>query len=185
MLCDICHKNPASIHIQEITNGQKKTLNLCSDCAAKHSEKMNLELGPINLAGLLYNKAASETEKNSANETTPITEHSSDNNLSCPECQWTFEQLRKSGKVGCRHCYEIFGSAIRGALPNMHRGLHHVGKTPQGHCADRTQAEQEITRLQQELNQAVGREEFEQAAQLRDQILKLKEQLKKWEQHEL
>ncbi|MBC7195602.1 MAG: hypothetical protein H5U37_08105, partial [Caldisericia bacterium] len=34
MLCDICKKNEASIFITELINGEKKTLNLCFECAS-------------------------------------------------------------------------------------------------------------------------------------------------------
>ena len=35
MICDLCHKNPANIHIQEIVEEVKKSLHLCTECASK------------------------------------------------------------------------------------------------------------------------------------------------------
>ena len=54
MLCEICKKNEATIHIQEIIGGQKKSMHLCSSCAAAKQQGEGLDLGPFNLAGLLY-----------------------------------------------------------------------------------------------------------------------------------
>ena len=31
MLCQICNKNPATIHVQEIINGEKKVFHLCGE----------------------------------------------------------------------------------------------------------------------------------------------------------
>ena len=38
MLCDICKKKEAVIHIQEISAAGKKIINLCNDCAEKHQQ---------------------------------------------------------------------------------------------------------------------------------------------------
>ena len=37
MLCQICKANPATIHIQEIVNGQTNTLHICAECAKKRN----------------------------------------------------------------------------------------------------------------------------------------------------
>ena len=37
MICDICHKNPAVIHIQEIGPNGRHALNLCLKCAAERA----------------------------------------------------------------------------------------------------------------------------------------------------
>ena len=38
MLCDICHRNEALIHIKEIIGSEKKELNLCEECAARQQQ---------------------------------------------------------------------------------------------------------------------------------------------------
>ena len=40
MLCEICGKNEATIHIEEITDGKSKTLHLCGECMAKNSRRL-------------------------------------------------------------------------------------------------------------------------------------------------
>ncbi len=54
MLCHICHQNPATIHIQEFINGEKKTLHICAKCAAAKASG-DSALNPFNLAELIYN----------------------------------------------------------------------------------------------------------------------------------
>ena len=54
MLCQICNKNPATIHVQEIINGEKKVFHLCGECASKKAETEPI-LQSFNLAEMLYN----------------------------------------------------------------------------------------------------------------------------------
>ena len=61
MLCEICHKNEATIHIQEIIGGQKKSMHLCSSCAAAKQQGEGLGFDPFNLAGLLYKLSGNTT----------------------------------------------------------------------------------------------------------------------------
>ena len=51
MLCQICHKNTATIHIKEFINGQQKSLNICAECAAVNSQDNDLFSG-FNIAEL-------------------------------------------------------------------------------------------------------------------------------------
>ncbi|MDO4903927.1 MAG: AAA family ATPase [Limosilactobacillus sp.] len=41
MLCQNCHQNPATIHLQMNFNGQRVTVDLCSDCYQKFQESQN------------------------------------------------------------------------------------------------------------------------------------------------
>lgn len=174
MLCDICHKNEASIHIQEIVNGQKKSMHLCSSCAAAKQESEGLDLGPFNLAGLLYKLSGSgpdiQDESAHGNETELLT---------CPVCQWDESRLRAAGKLGCENCYKVFDELLSGALKNMHRGLSHLGKHPAGKSNELCKLHSDLAKLQKRLAQAVELEEYEDAAQIRDSINELKAKCEK------
>ena len=169
MLCDICHKNEATIHIQEIVNGQKKSMHLCSSCAAAKQAGDNLDLGPFNLAGLLYQLAGSEQagapEKKDAGES---------GQLVCPNCSWSEKQLRSTGRVGCENCYRVFESILSEAIKNMHRGTSHLGKNPAGSGNELCKLHSELVKLQKKLCQAVEAEDYESAALYRDRINELK-----------
>ena len=174
MLCDICHKNEASIHIQESVNGQKKSMHLCSSCAAAKQESEGLELGPFNLAGLLYKLSGSAPDLQDNTSTENSVEV-----LSCPVCNWDENRLRATGKLGCEHCYKVFEELLSGALKNMHRGLSHLGKHPAGKSNELCKLHSELAKMQKLLAQAVEKEEYENAACIRDRITELKAECEK------
>lgn len=169
MLCKICNKNPATIHIQEIVNGEKKTLHICAECAAKKSKEDPVLQG-FNLAEMLYSLSGQIGAGGEAGDAATTIE-GDETNRACPKCGWDTGRFRKTGRLGCANCYEVFADILTPALSNMHRGVLHVGKVPgldgSGGPGRRPM---EIMKLQRELEDCVRREEFEKAAQLRDRI---------------
>ena len=170
MLCEICNKNEATIHIQEIVGGKKKSLHLCSVCAAAKQQGGGMDLGPFDLAGLLYKLSGAEATGNPAAEG----EKQEKNETLCPVCSWSAEKLKKTGRLGCGNCYKVFASLLAEPLKNMHRGSAHLGKQPLGKGTELCRCRQELAQLQQALQQAVTEENYESAAKLRDQINELK-----------
>ena len=59
-------------------------------------------------------------------------------------------------------------------LDKIHGHVEHKGKVP-AHVHERLARQKEIAGLREELNRAIQREEYERAAELRDQIYKLEE----------
>ena len=180
MLCQNCHKNEATVHIQQIVDGHVTSLHLCEACAAKKGAD-DPDLPELNLAEVLFDlagKAASAVSKSGKEE------EESDPVILCPECGWSLEQLRKTGYMGCPGCYKTFGPLISGMLKNMHRGDRHIGKIPlsAGPKAVKNRKimmrQREIEQLRKELDEKVRREEYEDAAVLRDRIQLLESQLR-------
>ena len=128
MLCQICNKNPATIHVQEIINGEKKVFHLCAECAAKKAETEPI-LQSFNLAEMLYNFASENAQENTdgAEEPVPVA------SVKCAACGWDTERFRKTGRLGCPDCYLVFSEVLSGVLENMHRGCTHLGKVPRNH----------------------------------------------------
>ena len=91
MLCDICKKNPATIHIQEIAGNEKKTLHLCQECAQKKAQE-DSSFQAFNLAEVLYNIS---NQLNPQEVRKPDTEHSG---IFCPTCGWDYASFRKTGR---------------------------------------------------------------------------------------
>ncbi|MFA7230214.1 MAG: UvrB/UvrC motif-containing protein [Victivallaceae bacterium] len=183
MRCDLCNKNEATIHIQEIINGEKKNLHLCGQCAAKKAQNVQgIDLGGFNLAEMLYNlsekfnipglQLPGQVERQEQ-------EHSQEQpDISCPVCGWSVVGLRRTGRLGCPECYNTFKSIIDGALENMHRGKLHVGKKPGADKSDESPRMMlEMMNLQKELEELVKREEYEKAAEVRDKISDLKKKI--------
>ena len=169
MLCEICKKNEATIHIQEIIGGQKKSMHLCSSCAAAKQQGEGLDLGPFNLAGLLYKlSGGGELE---AVEKAPDNEQ-----LVCPACSWDEAHLNATGRLGCENCYRVFAPLLNKVLKNMHRGTSHLGKHPSGKGTELCALHSKMAQLQRQLQQAVEEENYEAAAEYRDAINELKVQ---------
>ena len=83
-----------------------------------------------------------------------------------------FDDIAKSGKVGCDKCYETFIDQLLPSFQRMHGRSRHAGKTPIG-CAPTDTVQDKIARLKSELEKAVAEQNFEQAATLRDEIKRL------------
>ncbi|WP_176014255.1 UvrB/UvrC motif-containing protein [Victivallis sp. Marseille-Q1083] len=178
MLCEICKHNEATIHIQEIVGGNKKTMHICSDCAAQKQSNGGLDFGGFNLAEMLYNLSAKFTDPATGAKERREEDAAVEPANACPNCGWDIVGLRKTGRLGCPVCYETFKEVIDEALTKMHRGKVHVGKMPHdGHDADNSQWLRELTMAQQSLAESVKREEYEQAAVFRDRINELKKKL--------
>ena len=189
MLCQICKANPATIHIQEIANGERNTLHICADCARKRNISEDSEANShfhemlerltqaiansadLKLAELFDQKKTQEDEKQQ--------------NLACTVCGTTFQSYRKTGKLGCAACYEQFGQLIIPELALLHHGSVHCGKTPpetveqwqDPAVSERINLRRELERLCKGLDESIRREEFELAAELRDRISAIEAEL--------
>ncbi len=167
MLCENCKKNGATVHLVEIINQEKKELNLCESCAEAAGlpfHKPNLSVG--DLFGLIE-AGLSKTSKKKDAET------------SCPQCGMTLREFRSKGRFGCANDYEVFRDQLEGLLEKIHGSSRHVGKTPLRGSPppdDSKKRNKEIAALRKRLTQAVEKEEYEEAAKLRDQINSLEQE---------
>ena len=84
-------------------------------------------------------------------------------------CGFTQADFKKTGRLGCSSCYRVFADGLSGMLKNMHKGTAHTGKSPAAFHEIREKGEK-MRSLQDRLTAAVAAEEYEQAADLRDQI---------------
>lgn len=104
-------------------------------------------------------------------------------NSACTTCRTTFAEFKQHGLLGCADCYQFFEKQLGPLLERAHDGLsQHRGKClasgagPQP--ADSALAEVEarselLKRLKSELERAVHAEQYERAAQVRDEIRRL------------
>lgn len=172
MVCDICGKNPATVHLTEIIDDQMNELHLCEECAHKKSAQMEQQFG---LSDLLAGLAGFEKQKDEKEGVA----------LKCPNCGMTFKDFKKIGRLGCGECYTAFRSFLGPLLKRIHGSNMHCGKTPVSRIAKltrrkiepretRTVAGQDtIAELRIRLQKAVEAEAYEEAARLRDRIKEL------------
>lgn len=158
MQCADCGENKATVHFTQIVDDETETFHLCQSCAQKRGLKTNPAPSQVPLSDFLSEMGA------------PIFTKATNANVSCPRCACTFRQFRKSGRLGCAHCYETFEKEMRALLRKIHGSNEHVGivETDSIEEVDETQAR--LRKLRRELRHAVEEEEYERAAELRDVI---------------
>ena len=157
--CQNCQKNPATVHLTEIQDNRMTELHLCQSCAeekglASMPAGPKFAIGDL-LAGMVDGMSTGEEEK-----VGPV---------QCPGCGMLYSAFRETGRLGCAECYQAFGTKLKPLLRRIHGSTRHVGKTPAHDPAAWTQQRQ-MQRLEDELQRAVEREDFERAAEIRDRI---------------
>jgi len=158
MLCNICNKNPATVHLTEIIDGQMSELHICEECARKKSQAMEQQFG---LSDLLAGMADFDKPKN---ETAAVASL-----VKCPSCALTYADFKKIGRLGCGECYNTFKKYLGPLLKRIHGSTQHTGKFPLK--AEKVLKKMmNIQELRIRLNKAIESEAFEEAAKIRDQI---------------
>jgi len=156
MLCCVCKEKEAKVHLTQIQGDKMQKVDLCEDCAK--SKGVDDPAG-FSLADLLLGLGASQEIESATGSA----------DLKCPKCGFTQADFKKAGRLGCSECYLTFGEALEGLLKTMHKGTRHIGKFPHALQQSRDLADR-LKTLQKKLSKAVEDENFEQAAQLRDEI---------------
>ena len=159
MLCDICGKNEATVHLTEIVNDKVTKLHICEVCAKEKGSEMEEHFG---LSDLLAGLA----------DLGPGIESEVSEKIKCPVCGFTYHDFKKVGRLGCGDCYEFFKKQLAPLLKRIHGADRHIGKVPLtvGKTVLDTKTIQE---LKVRMEKAIQFEEFEEAARLRDQIKEL------------
>ena len=161
MLCTICKEKPATVHLTQIVGDKMQKLDLCEDCAKTKGINDPTSFGLADLDLLLGLGASQQLEQAAGGV-----------ELKCPRCGFTQADFKKSGRLGCPECYVTFAEGLRGLLKSMHKGTRHTGKAPEALRATRENADL-LKLLDEKLKQAVKHENYERAAQLRDEIKQL------------
>jgi len=191
MLCQICNSAPASIHIQEFVNGERRSLHLCPECARKrnmgdsplqdpHLQEMleHLSKAVISDPDGVLSKLFGEQEE-APQEKEPQA------NIVCEECGTDTAKYRKTGLFGCEHCYEAFARILDEELPLTHRAGVHRGRMPaedtpileNKEISERLNMRRQLEQLRSKLDESIRREEYELAAELRDEITGIEKKL--------
>ncbi len=157
--CDECDR-PATHHGVDVVDGQKIPVHLCDQHAAEHGLTGKTPHMPI--AELLN----SFVQKHSGGDSTPRVAE----NLTCESCGATFAEFRDNSLLGCADCYTAFEGPLSPLMERAHEGgTHHAGKVPRrAGVGERRQVA--LRQLRRRLDDAVQSEDYEVAAQLRDEI---------------
>lgn len=158
--CGECRR-PIEVHYTEIVGNIVTHTGMCSEC-------------PF-LQRRLSGTAPIEAEMLTEGKT----------GLVCGECGTTLDNVRVSRTVGCSNCYDVFGDILIADLeayyklpPNFIKKKKsiplHVGRAP-GETQEISPSLRLIA-LNEALDETLKREDYEQAALLRDQIKALTEE---------
>jgi protein arginine kinase activator len=154
MLCDICGKNEASIGVKQATKGEVRELHLCQGCA----QAQGIELpSPLGLTDFLFGMEVRATPA------------APDQEKACRACGRKASEIQKDTRLGCATCYEVFAEEVAAVIQDVQPSSTHVGKTPAS-----ARVRSELAARTRQLQEAVAREDFEEAAKLRDLIRQLK-----------
>lgn len=158
MLCDQCKERDAVVHLTQIVNAEVTQVHLCEKCAAAKGIETTVSMPKHPLGDFLH-----AVQQQGA----PVM----GDQVRCAYCQTSLRDFRATGRLGCAHCYTAFEGALRELLRRVHGAAKHRGRdyeVPDPVSIPSGPAELEA--LRSRLQQAVAAEEFELAAQLRDQI---------------
>ena len=158
--CSEC-KNPISVHYSEIVGGKCTNTGMCDSCPQLQKR----------LKGIPF-----EDQESS---------HTGGTGLVCGECGTTLANVKVSHRVGCSHCYDVFGDVLIHELVLAHAifpGIIKQKKSIPMHIGRGPGETQEISpslkliALNEALEATLKKEDYEQAAMLRDQIKELTEE---------
>jgi protein arginine kinase activator len=161
MKCQRCNTKEASLHYKTMINGQVAEYHLCMDCARALGYESNLQSFPYDPFGVMLGDFFSPWR--SAPKTKIVT---------CPFCGATQKTIADAGKAGCAQCYATFPGLFDPLIRRIHGEASHCGKIPSTAGAE-LRSRKELERLKTELKEAVNRQDYEQAATLRDRIKEL------------
>lgn len=157
MVCDNCKVNEAIIHLTQIVDNQMTTLHLCEGCAAAKGLEPGTNPGNFPLTDFL-----AQVGKSTAEITGPV--------APCAYCGLKLDEFKKTGRLGCSHCYVSFETNLKGLLRRLHGNTQHVGKVYLPPDPTRAEQQERLAGLRRKLDKAVESEDFERAAQIRDMI---------------
>jgi len=164
MLCEECRERPATVHVTQVTNGDRTEKNLCETCARASGELEIWGVGPVSfninslLAGLMSLEQAAPTPKSRG--------------AACPTCGSDYRRFAEGGRLGCADCYQTFNRHIAPLLKRIHGNPVHQGKLP-SRGAQAMSRKRQLLELRAEIKLMVDQEQFERAAELRDRIKEL------------
>lgn len=171
MLCQRCQERPATVHLTKVINYEKNELHLCEVCAKSAGSELGFLFEPnFSFQSLI----ASLLEGDQVNF---LEQPSAGGEIQCQNCGLTFTDFRSGGLLGCGECYRYFKAGLEPLLKRIQGGnLSHAGKVPK-RTGGLVRIRKEISELKKQLQNAISQENYEKAAELRDEIRRREQEL--------
>lgn len=162
MKCEGCGEKEAVIHLTQVVNNEMTVLHLCESCAAeKGLESLPDPISP--LSDFIAQMGGTPERPAGVDE-------------QCPFCGLTYADFKEVGRLGCPECWTTFQEPLEKLVRRVHGSTHHIGKVYLPPDPTASELEKRLEGLRNRLERAVEAEDFERAAQLRDQIRSLEPQ---------
>ncbi|HCA72300.1 MAG TPA: hypothetical protein DHW78_02420 [Ruminococcaceae bacterium] len=157
MICQSCGEHPATTKVKAIVNGRLTEYALCAACARR--------LGYTTLlTGLDRGFSSILSDFFGGDNAEPGEQR-------CPWCGATFEEIARTGKVGCAHCYEVFKDRLLPIIQRLYGSDIHCGKMP-GENLPQPQPQNQMVLMREALHQAVEQEKNERSTLLLQESLR-------------
>jgi protein arginine kinase activator len=163
MKCQRCDKQ-AAFHITDLTGEEVSSVHLCPACAKVYLEPQQAKT--VETSSLISMLSKQLKVGQTAEQLAALDQKV------CPICGISFFEFRKQGRLGCPHDYTFFTEELEPLIVNIHGVTTHKGKTPT-HRSISSESQTQLIQLRRQMNEAVEKEDYEQASQIRDLIRKL------------
>ena len=167
MLCEKCKKNEAKINLITVVNGKKHEIWLCENCAKDISSIPFFssvgQNGNFPFQGMLTEMLSNIDSNKVDIDNNKIKE------IICTNCGLTYDEFKKTGRLGCSDCYEEFKVVLEPRIKSLQVGVKHIGKIP-NMKGEELIRRRKLKNLKEEMQQLIVAEEYERAAIVRDEI---------------
>lgn len=169
MLCEKCKKNEAKVNLVTVVNGEKHEIWLCESCVKDISNipffSSISQNGTLPFQGMLTEILSSVGSKANV-------DNNNVNEIVCPNCGLTYDEFKKTGRLGCSDCYVAFKVVLEPRIKSLQAGVKHIGKIPHMKSEEIVRRKK-LKDLKTEMQKLIVTEEYERAAVVRDEIKKL------------
>ncbi len=169
MICEMCQKHEATIHIDEsFDKAFVAERHLCKHCAASIDLFSESQLFSMDI-----DTKFRDSSDNFFHTCISGKNHDDKNGIKCEKCSTTLDDFLKHKQVGCPSCYSKFAANIIFYLKGTMNARRHLGKKPNNDNIAVVKNQKRFE-LEKKLVVLVSNEDYEGAALIRDYISILK-----------
>ena len=164
MLCDKCKTKEACYHSTLVINGEVKSTHLCEHCAKKEG---------------VFNKVSNSIFDEFRSLTNFLGFDDFEDKV-CPSCNWTLNDFKRKGLLGCNKCYDAFEDEVedivRRIQPYTENKLDNIEFKVEKQKQSLTN-QQKLVNLKADLQKAIKEERYEDAGVINKEIKKLEKEI--------